>query len=75
MLMKGLLIGEKVHASLTDCMLMKGLIIGEKVVQEGVIAIPSPKSIGLCAGVTPASYATTTEVYRAGVEGVTTPCA
>jgi len=41
----------------------KGLIIGEKVTQDGVIAIPSPKSIGLCAGVTNAPYATTTEVY------------
>lgn len=41
----------------------QGEIIGEKVVQEGVIAIPSPKSIGLCAGVTNAAYATTTEVY------------
>ena len=41
----------------------KGNIIGEKVVQEGVIAIPSPRSIGLCAGVTNAAYATTTEVY------------
>jgi len=40
-----------------------GNIIGEKVVQEGVIAIPSPKLIGLCAGVTNAAYATTTEVY------------
>ena len=40
-----------------------GNIIGEKVVQDGVIAIPSPKSIGLCAGATAAPYATTTEVY------------
>jgi len=40
-----------------------GKIIDEEVVQEGVIAIPSPKSIGLCAGVTNAEYATTTEVY------------
>jgi len=40
-----------------------GQIIGEPVVQEGVIAIPSPKLIGLCAGVTNAPYATTTEVY------------
>jgi len=38
-------------------------IIGEEVVQEGVIIIPSPRSIGLCAGVTTAPYATTTEVY------------
>eukprot|EP00239_Pterosperma_sp_CCMP1384_P005368 CAMPEP_0197859994 /NCGR_PEP_ID=MMETSP1438-20131217/35046_1 /TAXON_ID=1461541 /ORGANISM="Pterosperma sp., Strain CCMP1384" /LENGTH=326 /DNA_ID=CAMNT_0043476693 /DNA_START=249 /DNA_END=1229 /DNA_ORIENTATION=- len=41
----------------------EGLIIGEEVVQEGVIAIPAPRSIGLCAGVTNAEYATTTEVY------------
>ena len=41
-----------------------GLIIGEKVVQDGVIAIPmAPKEIGLCAGVTNAKYAATTEVY------------
>ena len=40
-----------------------GLIIDEPVVQEGVIGIPSPRSIGLCAGVTNAHYATTTEVY------------
>jgi len=40
-----------------------GNIIGEKVVQDGVIAIPSPKLIGLCAGATAAPYATTTEVY------------
>ncbi len=38
-------------------------IIGEPVVQEGVIAIPKPRTIGLCAGVTTAAYATTTEVY------------
>jgi len=42
---------------------VNGRIIGEPVVQDGVIAIPSPKSIGLCAGVTNAIYATTTEVY------------
>ena len=41
----------------------KGLIIDEPVVQEGVIAIPSPRTIGLCAGVTNAGFATTTEVY------------
>ena len=41
----------------------EGKIIGEDVVQEGVIAIPSPRLIGLCAGVTNASYVTTTEVY------------
>jgi hypothetical protein len=40
-----------------------GTLIGEKVVQEGVIAIPSPKLLGLCAGVTNAKFATTTEVY------------
>jgi hypothetical protein len=40
-----------------------GTIIGEEVVQDGVIAIPPPKSLGLCAGVTNAPYATTTEVY------------
>lgn len=40
-----------------------GTIIGEKVVQEGVIAIPSPRSLGLCAGVTNAPFAVTTEVY------------
>ena len=40
-----------------------GNIIDEPVVQEGVIAIPQPKLIGLCAGVTNALYATTTEVY------------
>ena len=31
--------------------------------QEGVIGIPPPKALGLCAGVTNAPYATTTEVY------------
>mmetsp|Transcript_29214 Transcript_29214/g.87187 ORF Transcript_29214/g.87187 Transcript_29214/m.87187 type:complete len:351 (+) Transcript_29214:57-1109(+) len=40
-----------------------GTIIGEPVLQEGVIGIPSPRSLGLCAGVTDAPYATTTEVY------------
>lgn len=40
-----------------------GTIVGETVVQEGVIAIPSPKLLGLCASVTGAKYATTTEVY------------
>ena len=43
----------------------EGLIIGEPVLQDGVIGIPSPRSIGLCAGVTNARYATTTEVRRA----------
>ena len=41
----------------------EGLIIGEPVLQDGVIGIPSPRTIGLCAGVTNARYATTTEVY------------
>lgn len=41
----------------------KGEIIGEKVTHEGVIEIPPPKDIGLCAGATNAKYATTTEVY------------
>ncbi|KAL1507260.1 hypothetical protein AB1Y20_008109 [Prymnesium parvum] len=45
-----------------------GRIINERVVQEGVIAIPSPKSIGLCAGVTNAIYATTTEVYPNSIQ-------
>ena len=40
-----------------------GCIIGEEVVQEGVIAVPAPNSLGLCSGVTNADYATTTEVY------------
>jgi len=40
-----------------------GNIIDERVVQDGVIAIPPPRAIGLCAGATNASYATTTEVY------------
>lgn len=40
-----------------------GKMIGEDVIQDGVIAIPSPKSLGLCAGVTNAEFATTTEVY------------
>ena len=51
---------EVTHIAPTD---PDGTIIGETVVQEGVIAIPSPKSLGLCAGVTNAPYATTTEVY------------
>jgi len=38
-------------------------LIGEPVCQPGVIAIPSPKDLGLCAGLTDAFYATTTEVY------------
>ncbi|EOD11171.1 hypothetical protein EMIHUDRAFT_452523 [Emiliania huxleyi CCMP1516] len=40
-----------------------GTIIGEPVLQEGVIGIPSPRSLGLCAGATRPPYATTTEVY------------
>mmetsp|Transcript_890 Transcript_890/g.1839 ORF Transcript_890/g.1839 Transcript_890/m.1839 type:complete len:370 (+) Transcript_890:83-1192(+) len=40
-----------------------GKMIGESVSQEGVIAIPNKKSLGLCAGVTNAPYRTTTEVY------------
>lgn len=40
-----------------------GTIIGEEMIQEGVIGIPDPKSIGLCAGVTNAPFTTTTEVY------------
>ena len=47
------------HIAPTDS---DGTIIGEEVVQEGVIAIPQPKSLGLCSGVTNAPYATTTEV-------------
>jgi hypothetical protein len=41
----------------------EGKIIGEAVIQDGVIGVPKPSSIGLCAGVTNARYATTTEVY------------
>ena len=40
-----------------------GKIIDEPVVQEGVIVVPKPSSLGLCSGVTNAEYATTTEVY------------
>jgi len=40
-----------------------GNIIDEPVIQPGVIGVPSPRSIGLCAGMTDAPYATTTEVY------------
>lgn len=40
-----------------------GNIIGESVVQEGVIAIPAPCTLGLCAGVTNATFSVTTEVY------------
>jgi len=52
----------------------KGKIIGENVVQEGVIAIPSPKTIGLCAGLTNASYATTTEVYPDSAKATEEQC-
>lgn len=34
-----------------------------QVTQSGVIEIPKPSSLGLCAGVTNATYAGTTEVY------------
>lgn len=40
-----------------------GNLIGEEMVQPGVIAIPSPRELGLCAGMTNAEFATTTEVY------------
>eukprot|EP00747_Dinoflagellata_sp_TGD_P163371 gnl/TRDRNA2_/TRDRNA2_181977_c0_seq1.p1 gnl/TRDRNA2_/TRDRNA2_181977_c0~~gnl/TRDRNA2_/TRDRNA2_181977_c0_seq1.p1 ORF type:complete len:392 (-),score=40.16 gnl/TRDRNA2_/TRDRNA2_181977_c0_seq1:99-1274(-) len=40
-----------------------GNIIGVHVVQPGVIAVPSPRAVGMCAGITDAPYATTTEVY------------
>jgi len=40
-----------------------GKLIGEAASQEGVIAIPSKRDLGLCAGVTRAPYRTTTEVY------------
>jgi len=40
-----------------------GKLIGEPVSQEGVIQIPSKKSLGLCCGVTNAPYRATTEVY------------
>ena len=40
-----------------------GNIIDEPVIQSGVIGVPSPRSIGLCASMTDAPYATTTEVY------------
>merc|ERR1712087_996857 len=38
-------------------------IIDEPIIQEGVIGIPPPCEIGLCAGLTNAAFATTTEVY------------
>ena len=40
-----------------------GKIIDEPVVQEGLIVVPKPSSLGLCSGVTNAEFATTTEVY------------
>ena len=40
-----------------------GKLIGEDLIQDGVIGIPDPKLLGLCAGVTNAHFATTTEVY------------
>ncbi len=39
-----------------------GEIIGSPVISPGVIAYPL-KALGLCAGITPARYTTTTEVY------------
>eukprot|EP00618_Florenciella_parvula_P024773 CAMPEP_0119502470 /NCGR_PEP_ID=MMETSP1344-20130328/23928_1 /TAXON_ID=236787 /ORGANISM="Florenciella parvula, Strain CCMP2471" /LENGTH=392 /DNA_ID=CAMNT_0007538683 /DNA_START=5 /DNA_END=1184 /DNA_ORIENTATION=+ len=39
-----------------------GTIIEEPLVQDGVIVVPATQ-LGLCASVTPAAYATTTEVY------------
>lgn len=48
------------HIAPTD---KDGKLIGEEVTQEGVIGIPSKKSLGLCAGVTNSPYRTTTEVY------------
>ena len=51
---------EVTHIAPSDA---DGKIIGEVVTQEGVIAIPCKKSLGLCAGVTSAPYRTTTEVY------------
>ena len=39
-----------------------GTIIEEPLVQDGVIVVPA-STLGLCASVTPAAYATTTEVY------------
>jgi hypothetical protein len=51
---------EVTHIAPADA---EGKIIDEPVIQEGVIGIPPPALIGLCAGVTNAPYATTTEVY------------
>lgn len=52
-------VGKVTHIAPAD---EKGNIIGEKVVQPGVILLDAPQ-LGLCAGTTGASYATTTEVY------------
>ena len=46
-----------------------GKIIGEDVVQEGVIAIPSPRLIGLCAGATDARTITFTQLEWRGAPG------
>ena len=51
---------EVTHIAPADA---EGKIIDEPVIQEGVIGIPPPALIGLCAGITNAPYATTTEVY------------
>jgi hypothetical protein len=42
--------------------------------QEGVIGIPQPSSLGLCAGVTNAYYATTTEVYPDSAKATLQQC-
>jgi hypothetical protein len=47
------------HIAPTDA---RGEIVGYAAAQEGVVAVPT-KSLFLCAGVTDAPYATTTEVY------------
>ena len=41
----------------------EGLICDDPVIQTGVVGIPTASEIGLCAGVTNAPYAITTEVY------------
>jgi len=40
-----------------------GTICDDLVIQEGVVGIPKPSEIGLCAGMTNARFAATTEVY------------
>jgi hypothetical protein len=40
-----------------------GLICGDRCIQAGAVGIPNAQDIGLCAGVTNAPYAVTTEVY------------